>query len=221
MKLNNSEGLVFPSFIVYVAKSPNTDQLYVGCKRAKTLKDWQTYKGSPTGKDTHRFDEDSETELHSIFCLTSEYWDNAETFDADDQLAKLPYALESLLWDVMKEEGKPVQNRRPQGTGWSFMRRGVPNEKNAKPLSDEAKVKISEKLKGKNSNDTFSLIMQNVPNKGKPKPANIYRYGTDEIVYENVILNTWCKENNVNKSGMTRTARGVTKHFRGLYARYL
>ena len=52
------------------------------------------------------------------------------------------------------------------------------------------------------------------------KPANIYEYGTDKLLVENVALTKWCRENGYNQSNLCNTARGIVKQCKGIYAVY-
>ena len=53
------------------------------------------------------------------------------------------------------------------------------------------------------------------------KLADIYCYKTNKLLFENVVLATWCKENNHNQGNLSATARGKRKHSKYLYAKYI
>ena len=53
------------------------------------------------------------------------------------------------------------------------------------------------------------------------KPANIYEYGTNKLLVENVALTQWCRENGYNQSNLCNTARGIVKQCKGIYAIYI
>jgi hypothetical protein len=81
--------------------------------------------------------------------------------------------------------------------------------KKKKPYSEERKASIS----GHNS--------------PRAKPVNIYCYKTNELLYENVVLRQWAKENNGHHSNLGRTLKAdrskpSTKynvcHYRNMYA---
>ena len=55
----------------------------------------------------------------------------------------------------------------------------------------------------------------------KSKPANIYDVETGCLIAENVSLRAWCRENGYAQSRLSMTARGKTKHHRGLRAEYV
>ena len=53
------------------------------------------------------------------------------------------------------------------------------------------------------------------------KPANIYEYGTNKLLVENVALTKWCRENGYGQNSLAATANGQRKQCRGLYAVYI
>ena len=53
------------------------------------------------------------------------------------------------------------------------------------------------------------------------KAANIYNYETCELIADNVSISQWCRENGYSQGTMSATARGLTKQYRGLYAKYI
>jgi len=55
----------------------------------------------------------------------------------------------------------------------------------------------------------------------RSKPANIYNVETGSLIAENVSLRAWCRENGYAQSRLSMTARGETKHHRGLRAEYI
>ena len=55
----------------------------------------------------------------------------------------------------------------------------------------------------------------------KSKPANIYDVETGCLIAENVSLRAWCRKNGYTQSRLSMTARGKTKHHRGLRAEYV
>jgi hypothetical protein len=55
----------------------------------------------------------------------------------------------------------------------------------------------------------------------RSKPANIYNVETGCLIAENVSLREWCRENGYAQSRLSMTARGETKHHRGLRAEYI
>lgn len=59
--------------------------------------------------------------------------------------------------------------------------------------------------------------------KANSKNANVYRYGTDELIAENVIVSEWARENNCDKSCLCRTAlkKEGRKQHKGFYIRYI
>lgn len=52
------------------------------------------------------------------------------------------------------------------------------------------------------------------------KQANIYEYGTNKLLAENVALTKWCRENGYNQGNLCNTARGIVKQCKGIYAIY-
>ena len=111
------------------------------------------------------------------------------------------------------------------------------------PLSEEHKKKISLARKGQLHSEETKQRMS-LTRKGKPKsnewqksksmsdlmkghnhyrskPANIYCYGTNELIAENVVIREWCKQNSYNQSAVYRTARGERKHYKRIYATYI
>jgi hypothetical protein len=55
----------------------------------------------------------------------------------------------------------------------------------------------------------------------RSKPANIYNAETGCLIADNVSLREWCRENGYAQSRLSMTARGETKHHRGLRAEYI
>lgn len=99
-------------------------------------------------------------------------------------------------------------------------------------ISPEQRKAISEKLKGikftperlKTVNPNYGIDHHN------SKPCNIYEYGTDRLVASNVAVTAWAKDNGVQQSALSLTAkadrskpssRSNRLHTKGYYARYL
>lgn len=52
------------------------------------------------------------------------------------------------------------------------------------------------------------------------KLATIYDYKTNRLLFKDVSISQWCKENNHNQGNLAATARGTRKSSNGLYAVY-
>ena len=53
------------------------------------------------------------------------------------------------------------------------------------------------------------------------KLANVYNYTTNELIAENVVLAIWAPNNGYNQGNLAATARGVKKHTKNVYAKYI
>lgn len=99
--------------------------------------------------------------------------------------------------------------------------------------SPEALEKMSASQKGRKlSQDQVDFMRERFAGFGsaKAKPANIYKYETDELVAEFVVACQWAKQNNLNPANLSKTAKAdrnkpSTKnnvcHYKGFYVRYL
>lgn len=67
-------------------------------------------------------------------------------------------------------------------------------------------------------------------NNPKAKLANIYEYGTNKILVENIVVSEWARDNNIKKSSIFATAKSdFTKpstktnphHYKNMYIRYV
>lgn len=103
-----------------------------------------------------------------------------------------------------------------------------------KKHTQESKEKMVKSHTGKvHSSDTINKLV--LINTGKNNPvaklANIYEFGTDKLIAENVVIAEWCKHNNYTKSSLSATAtadRTKEHHWKtnplktkGIYAKYL
>lgn len=104
--------------------------------------------------------------------------------------------LEQMGWNINKGGMHP-----PSQLGKTF-----PPEINAKKASKGPK------------NPMYGTIGHKCPS---AKPANIYKYTTNEIIASNVVINEYCREHNLNASHMSSTARGDRRQHKGYYAKYI
>lgn len=134
--------------------------------------------------------------------------------------------------------------------GWNIAVGGLtPPKWSGKRHSEDTKMKMSEKAKGriiteqqrvvisqKLSGVKFSKerVARMKPPKGlahhKAKACNIYDHSTDEVVAYNVTVNGWAKENGVQQSALSLTARADRSkpssrnnrlHTKGVYAGFV
>lgn len=196
--------------VVYLATHPSLEGFYIGATYTPLSK-YNT--SSPVILSLVKL-----TGIRPNFHVIETY--EVDFSQKDDTNRQIIFQREMEIYDEMVANGKisPHQNR-PTGVCYRVTRRFCEGQE--KPNSEEVKRKKRQSMKGKNSNDEFSLRMQLVPNKGFAKPANIYNYDTDELLHENVILTSWCKERGLNKSCFSQTARGEKRHYRRMYARYI
>jgi hypothetical protein len=99
-------------------------------------------------------------------------------------------------------------------------------------ISEEQRKKISAKLSGVKFSEERRLSMRPTSGVKHPnaKPCNIYDYVTDKLIAENVTVNGWAKENGIQQSALSLTAKADrTKpssnsnrhHTKGVYARFI
>jgi hypothetical protein len=104
----------------------------------------------------------------------------------------------------------------------------VAKEQFNKINSEKGKLLVGEKnpMYGRNhSSQTRKLISKrlSVMMKGSgnsnAKLTDIYEYGTDKLIAEDVLLKEYCRQNNLQDGHMSATISGRRKHHRGLYAK--
>jgi len=99
-------------------------------------------------------------------------------------------------WNLVKGGGLP-----PSMGGWN----------KGKKTPEDVRKKQSEVRKGRFKGEKHP----------RSKLVTIYDYQTDEVLYKNVVISPWAKQNGYNPSHLTDTAKGKTKHHKGIYARYV
>ena len=196
--------------VVYLATHPSLEGIYIGASYT-SLEVYNT----------------SSTLIRSLVDLTGirPTFEILETHEVDfsqedDSNRQIIFKREREIYDEMLANGFEFPHQeRPHGVCGGVNRDF--QDSNTWLMTSESKAKIGEKNKGKNSNDGFRAIMKKANAGKRIKPANIYCYKTHELLFENVILTSWCKERGINKSCMSRTARGQNNHHRFMYARYI
>lgn len=102
--------------------------------------------------------------------------------------------------------------------------RGVEPWNKGKETPEHVKEKQSKAAKGRtpsNLQQLKDLAKERTGTKHQNfKPANIYNYETNELLAEGISISAWCRENGYSQGTMSNTARGLTKQYRGLYAKY-
>ena len=138
-----------------------------------------------------------------------------------------------------------------RGIGWNVAQGGTKSPMLALGgHSEQTKIKMSLSHKGKVHSEE-SLRKMSTSQKGrklsqsqidsmrerfsgfgsaKAKPANIYKYPTNELVAENIVMGQWAKQNGLSSANLCKTAKAdqtkpSTKHnvchYKGFYVRYL
>lgn len=99
------------------------------------------------------------------------------------------------MYEIMSEKGKKLVGER--------------NPMYGKSHSKKTRKLISKKL---------SVITKGFGN-ANSKLTDIYEYGTDKLIAENVLLKEYCRQNNLQDGHMSATISGRRKHHKGLYAK--
>lgn len=121
-------------------------------------------------------------------------------------------------------KGKNGYNSTEGGDGTSGVspwNKGKTNCYSPETLAKFREAKLGRKIKPANLKQLTQLAKERVGFKHQnAKPANIYEYGTNKLLAENVALTKWCRENGYNQGNVCSTARGQRKQCKGIYAVY-
>ena len=101
---------------------------------------------------------------------------------------------------------------------------GANNHLYGRTFTKEHRGRISEALRGR-TNSPEGNKRRSASMSGKlhhsSKRANVYCKDTGNLVEGGVVLNEWCKKNGYCQAAMSRTANGLRKQHKGVYARYV
>jgi hypothetical protein len=89
----------FPCYVVYVAKSPTREDVYVGCVKCKTAKKWENYRTS-----SNDWKNQTDAVLTPFVVMPG---------DRDDYPDQHAWRFERQLWDYLKSIGVTVQKKAP------------------------------------------------------------------------------------------------------------
>ena len=121
-------------------------------------------------------------------------------------------------------KGKSGYNSTEGGDGTAGLvpwNKGKENCYSPETLAKMREAKIGSNTKPTNLKQLEQLAKERVGLKHQnAKPANIYEYGTNKLIAENVALTKWCRENGYSQGSLAATATGQRKQCRGLYAVY-
>ncbi len=126
----------------------------------------------------------------------------------------------------------PLFYNKVQQTSTKFDSSSLYTEEYRKHLSEKMSNKGNPMYGKLHSNSTKVKIKNALLGLNSPrcKPVNIYEYGTDKLLYSNVVLNSWCKEFGYLQSRLLLTtrcnrsapgSRSNVRHHKGIYAEYL